>query len=139
MPPELAGGDGAQAVEKDLLMRIGKFQHHGFPLVEIMIVVAISTLLASMGIASLVQARKKTQRVKNAQRVACIRNLKEIERAKIEWVLTMRKTDDDVPADTDLFGPGKTIRHKPECPASGSYDLKAVREKPTCTVPDHAL
>src|SRR6266851_4642136 len=120
-------------------MRIGKFQHHGFPLVEIMIVVAISALLASMVIASLVQARKKTQRGKNAQRVACIRNLKEIERAKVEWALTMRKTDADVPVDTDLFGLGKTIRDKPLCPASGSYHLNAVSEKPTCTVPDHAL
>ncbi len=120
-------------------MRTRRFQLQGFPLVEIMIVVAISALLASMVIASLVQARNKTQRVKNAQKIACIRNLKTIAGAKLTWSLEMRKTDADVPADTDLFGPGKSIETKPLCPASGNYDLKAVSEKPTCTVADHAL
>ena len=114
-------------------MRIRRFQHHGFTLVEIMIVVAIIALLASIAIPNLVEARKKTQRA------ACIGNLKTIEGAKATWSLEMRKSDADVPTDADLFGPGKTIRRKPECPSSGNYDLKAVSEEPTCTVPNHAL
>jgi len=101
--------------------------------VEIMIVVAIIALLASIAIPNLAEARRQ------AQRVGCQANLKTIAGAKATWSLEMRKTDDDVPADTDLFGPGKTIDHKPLCPASGSYDLKTVSEKPTCTVPGHAL
>ncbi len=114
-------------------MRIGKFRVQGFTLVEIMIVVAIIALLASVAIPSLVQARKKTQRV------TCISNLKAIEGAKATWALETRKTDADVPADADLFGPGKPIDPKPLCPGGGNYDLKAVSEKPTCTMPDHAL
>ena len=116
-----------------MLMRIKRFRNNGFTLVEIMIVVAIIALLASIAIPNLVEARRK------AQRVACKANLKAIDGAKAEWALTMRKGDADVPADTDLFGLGKPIETKPLCPASGSYDLKAVSDKPTCTVPDHAL
>ena len=50
----------------------------------------------------------------------------------------MRKTDTDVPSDADLFGADKNIRDKPSCPAGGTYNLNAVSEKPTCTVPDHS-
>src|SRR5712664_1635521 len=114
-------------------MRIRRMRHHGFTLVEIMIVVAIIALLASVAIPSLVEARRK------AQKVACQANLKAIAGAKTTWSLEMRKGDADVPADTDLFGLGKPIETKPLCPARGSYDLKAVSDKPTCTVPDHAL
>ena len=98
-----------------------------------MIVVAIIALLASIAIPNLVEARRK------AQRVACINNLGAINGAKATWAVEMRKTDTDVPTDADLFGPGKTIRRKPLCPARGNYDLKAVSEEATCTVPDHAL
>ncbi len=114
-------------------MRIRRLRHDGFTLVEIMIVVAIIALLASVAIPNLVEARRK------AQRVACQANLNAIHGAKATWSLEMRKSDADVPTDADLFGPGKTIRRKPLCPANGSYDLKAVSEEPTCTVPDHAL
>jgi len=105
----------------------------GFTLVEIMIVVAIIGLLAAIAIPNLVTARKK------ATRQACISTLKAINGAKANWALDMKKSDSDVPTDADLFGPDKYIETKPSCPAGGTYTLGSVREKPTCSIPDHVL
>src|SRR3954470_7006367 len=114
-------------------MQIQRSSRSAFTLVEIMIVVAIIGLLAAIAIPNLVTARKK------AQRQACISTLKAIEGAKANWALHMKKADSDVPTDADLFGPDKYIESKPTCPAGGNYTLGAVREKPTCSIPEHAL
>jgi len=98
-----------------------------------MIVVAIIGLLAAVAIPNLVKARK------SAAKAACIANLKTIEGAKAIWALEMKKNDADVPTDADLFGPNNNIKDKPSCPAGGTYDIKPVSEKPTCTVAEHAL
>ena len=114
-------------------MRINISRKTGFTLVEIMIVVAIIGLLAAVAIPNLVKARK------DSQRVACRANLKAIEGAKELWALQEKKPDTDVPTDADIFGQGKGIKDKPLCPAGGTYDLKAVSDRPTCTVPDQTL
>ena len=103
----------------------------GFTLIEIMIVVAIIGLLATMAIPNLMKSRKDTQRA------VCIQNLKSINGAKEVWALQERKGDADVPADADLFGTNKAIKDRPNCPAGGTYDLKAVSERATCSVADH--
>ena len=114
-------------------MHLKTSRKSAFTLVEIMIVVAIIGLLAAVAIPNLVKARK------SAQRQACINNLKAIDGAKSIWALEMKKTDSDVPADSDLFGPGKNIDPKPSCPAGGTYDIRSVGEKPTCSVAEHTL
>jgi prepilin-type N-terminal cleavage/methylation domain-containing protein len=119
--------------ERELDMRSTISRRAGFTLVEIMIVVAIIGLLAAVAIPNLVKARK------SAQKTACIGNLKAIEGAKATWALENRKSDTDVPSDTDLFGTGKDLSRKPDCPGGGTYSINAVSEKPTCTIPEHAL
>jgi prepilin-type N-terminal cleavage/methylation domain-containing protein len=104
-----------------------------FTLVEIMIVVAIIGLLAAVAIPNLVKARK------DAQKRACITNLRTIDGAKSLWALENRKADADVPTEADLVGNDKAIRDKPQCPAGGTYDFRSVAEKPTCTIEGHTL
>jgi prepilin-type N-terminal cleavage/methylation domain-containing protein len=114
-------------------MQMKTSSRSAFTLVEIMIVVAIIGLLAAIAIPNLVTARKK------ASRQACISTLKAIEGAKANWALDMKKGDNDVPSETDLFGSDKYIEKVPQCPANGTYSINAVKDKPTCSVPDHTL
>ena len=114
-------------------MRIGTSRRGGFTLVEIMIVVAIIGLLAAIAIPNFVKARSYSQ--KNA----CIENMRQMFGAKATWALENKKTPSDTPADTDLFGPTLYIREKPECPASGTYNLQPVDTKPTCSIGGHTL
>jgi prepilin-type N-terminal cleavage/methylation domain-containing protein len=107
-------------------------QRQGFTLIEIMIVVGIIGVLAAIAIPSFQSATHK------AQRQSCAINRKNIDGAKANWALENRQPPDAVPSDADLFGDGKYIDHKPDCPARGNYSLNTVQEKCTCTVPVHA-
>ena len=114
-------------------------------LLEVMIVVAtIGVLLAvaSLVIPPLVAAWNNAQRhdrIPIGQGQSCISSLQTIAGLKIQWALDLKKSDTDVPTDDDLFGDSKYMDIKPSCPAGGTYDLKSVGEKPTCSVPSHSL
>ena len=108
----------------------------GFTLVEIMIVVAIIGLLVSMAIPNFIKMRT------DAQRKACIANLRIIDHAKQTWALENRKGNGDVVTPADIIGPTMYVKEMPKCPAGGAgadYDLTNVGIPPTCNIPGHLL
>ena len=107
-------------------MKISTNHKTGFTLVEIMIVVAIIGLLAAIAIPNFVKART------NAQKNACIANLKQIDGAKATWALEAKKSNTDIPTPGLLYGPLNYIRDEPGCPSGGAYDLREVQLKPLC-------
>ena len=64
----------------------------------------------------------------------CVANLKVLVGAKATWALDNHLAGRDTPLDSDLFGPDKYLREKPQCPEGGVYRLGAVAENPTCSL-----
>ena len=105
----------------------------GFTLVEIMIVVGIIGLLATMAIPAFLRSRNE------AAKQICIENLTKIESAKQVWGLEAGKHEGDVPMHSDLIGPDLYIKKEPDCPGGGVYDFKALGVNATCTITSHTL
>jgi competence protein ComGC len=93
----------------------------------------IIALLAAIAVPNFVKARTM------AQKNACIANLRQIDAAKANWALDNKKKNDETPSASDLYGPNKYIAQDLKCPAGGVYSINPVEEKPTCSVPGHAL
>jgi prepilin-type N-terminal cleavage/methylation domain-containing protein len=109
-------------------MKIRTTRNQGFTLVEIMIVVAIIGLLASIAIPQWVHARTQSQ--KNA----CINNLRQIDAATQTWALDNKVGPSSTVAFSNLSG---YLKNAVICPAGGtafsdSYTLTTVQAKPTC-------
>lgn len=118
-------------------MKIKTSRTGGFTLVEIMIVVAIIGLLASVAIPNLVKART------TAQTTACITNLQQIEGAINQWALINKKGNGDAVTLDDIKN-GQFIKLDsngdiPHCPGGGTYSVTTVDAPPTCSVPNHKL
>ena len=118
-------------------MKIKLSRAGGFTLVEIMIVVAIIGLLATIAIPNFVRARLK------AQSAACINNLRQIDGAKQEWALENKANATVTPQSTDIqqyMGRG-TQGSLPVCPLDtsakfdSSYSINSLQTAPTCVVP----
>jgi prepilin-type N-terminal cleavage/methylation domain-containing protein len=100
----------------------------GFTLVEIMIVVAIIGLLASIAIPNFVKART------TAQRQACIANLQQIDGAIQQWAAETRQGDDATVTGADVL---PYLKNAVVCPSGGktfadSYSVTTVAARPTC-------
>jgi prepilin-type N-terminal cleavage/methylation domain-containing protein len=100
----------------------------GFTLVEIMIVVAIIGLLASIAVPNYAQSRE------TARRNVCISNLQQIEGAIQRWSLDMQKDEGQAVTYGDIRN---YLRRSVVCPAGGtsfedSYTITTVDVAPTC-------
>ena len=100
----------------------------GFTLVEIMIVVAIIGLLASIAIPNFVKART------TAQMNACISNLRQIDGAIQQWALDTKQGDTATVTAADVL---PYLKNAVVCPSGGktfadSYSVTTVQTRPTC-------
>jgi len=98
----------------------------GFTLVEMMLVVAIITVLAVIVYPYFFRAREETKAR------TCIANLKEIEGATTRWILSMGVGPLVSPGWTDLI-PG-FLKTRPHCPSKGSYTAGNSNTLPTCNI-----
>ena len=109
-------------------MKIRTPSKSGFTLVEIMIVVAIIGLLASIAIPNFVKART------TAQMNACISNLRQIDGAIQQWALDTKQGDTATVSAADVL---PYLKNAVVCPAGGktfadSYSVTTVQARPTC-------
>jgi len=108
----------------------------GFTLIEILVVVGVIALLASVGMVVVNKSRT------TASRQICIGNLMQMNAAKQRWALDENKGPGDIPMDSELYGEELYLEEKPECPSGGSYEIKNVNEEPVCSLgpaENHAL
>ena len=117
-------------------MKLNTTRTPGFTLVEIMIVVAIIGLLATIAIPNFVRARLK------AQQTACINNLRQIDAAKQEWALENKAAQTATPQLSNIqpyLGRG-TAGTAPTCPSDAasttatSYSINDLSTAPACLI-----
>jgi chromosome segregation ATPase len=85
------------------------------------------------------EAQAEVQRVRNE--TACINALRSIQSVKQKWAAENGKQNTDTPTMEDLlpYLVPAYLPAWPVCPDGGVYTIGAVGEKPTCSIPGHAL
>ena len=103
---------------------------NGFTLVEIMVVVAVVAVLASIAIPSFMKSRA------NARASACVNNLRLIDSAKQQYAtFSMSCANSTVLYMSDIytFIKGATASAGPTCREGGTYTIGTVTSNPTCS------
>ena len=100
----------------------------GFTLTEIMIVVTLVGMLASIALPNFIRSRA------TAHTNACISNLREIDEAIQQWAMEERKAAATTIQFTDI---SSFLRNSVLCPAGGtsfadSYSISVVGAEPVC-------
>ncbi|MGD9874391.1 MAG: competence type IV pilus major pilin ComGC [Kiritimatiellia bacterium] len=104
-------------------------KNKGFTLVEIVLVVSIIGMLASIAIPTFIRARR------TAQTTSCMNNLRLISSAKEQCALETGKTAGDPVTEAEIADFFR--RGFPSCPAKGIYSVNPVGTDPACTVEGH--
>jgi general secretion pathway protein G len=108
-------------------MKIRTVSNAGFTLVEIMIVIAIIGMLATVAVPSIMRSQKK------AKEHVCFMNRESMDNAKMLWSVENKKGDNDSPSEEDIKVFLKDNKF-PTCPAGGTYSMGTVSTKTTCSV-----
>jgi prepilin-type N-terminal cleavage/methylation domain-containing protein len=113
-------------------MKIHMSHSSGFTLVELMTVVGIVGMLASIAIPNFVNARA------TSQAGACINNLRQLDYAVQLFALDQKKQATDTYALTDLYpyiNLTSVSNSLPPCPRGGTYSPgTCVTNAPTCSL-----
>jgi prepilin-type N-terminal cleavage/methylation domain-containing protein len=109
-------------------MRTKSSNPAGFTLVEIMIVVAIIGMLATIAIPNYVKSREQ------AYKTGCLNNLRQIDSAIQSWALELKKDSGQAVTYEDIKD---YLRNSVVCPSGGqsfadSYTITTVDTRPTC-------
>ena len=110
---------------KTVIKRLKKSK--GFTLVEIMIVVLIIGILLAIAVPNFIKARE------SSRAKTCVANLRQIEAAKEQWAMEMKKGATDTPGWADLVGANAYMKSQPACPSGGAYTIGDVATSPICS------
>jgi len=91
---------------------------------------AVIPMVMAIAVPNFIKARE------TAQTTVCIANLREIDAAKQQWADQNKKQPTDIPTLSELapYLKGRLLK----CPAGGVYNVNAVAEHSTCSIPKHA-
>jgi prepilin-type N-terminal cleavage/methylation domain-containing protein len=102
-------------------------RNRAFTLIELVVVCVLIGLLAVIAVPSFIKARA------NAQKRACIANLRAVDGAKQMWLTDNFKAITVVPTATNL-APYFGTKVMPVCPGGGTYTIRQGGVFPTCTL-----
>ena len=108
-----------------------KSRQDGFTLIEIMLVIAVLTILLTIAWPNWTKARE------TASNRTCLANLRQMEIAKEQFAIEGKKTNGDRVEMVDLVP--TYLRETPGCPSSGVYTPGRIGTKPACSISGHQL